>query len=387
MVAVIGDDIRNRAEESSHGKLLAVHGVDHLVDGVLVGGVRVDGQAGTGVGPAASVLGIIPLDLGVGRGGVLLQRRQGDVLIAKRVAEIAVIGPTEGDTSQRGLAVTDGLRSVLRGVAGEHILRDKALGHESVQVGDDVLERVGGVIALNLAVVHIIALFGSAAAHEGGDHAFGVHQHQRAPQTEAEAADIHRHLISLAIAVRILGLECIEHVLELVPSGRHLEAQFVQPGLVDEHVGAGDLVAFASIGGQHGDLRAVGNVLRSARLGLEELLDVRHLVQMRLEILEVGAVLGRVDHAEQAQADVGEFAGGHLGALLLAPSVVRDFLPLDGAIAGGFQILGVLGVLHRMVGHVATNQNIDDWLAVLVCGGLLVAAGGKRRDHSRDCSY
>ena len=31
---------------------------------------------------------------------------------------------------------------------------------------------------------------------------------------------------------------------------------------------------------------------------------------------------------------------GHLGALLLAPSVVRDFLPLDGAIAGGFQILG-----------------------------------------------
>lgn len=108
---------------------------------------------------------------------------------------------------------------------------------------------------------------------------------------------------------------------------------------------------------------------------------------MRLQILEVGAVLGRVDHAEQAQADVGEFAGGHLGALLLVPSIVGDFLPLDGAVAGGFQILGVLSVLHRMVGHVATNQNIDDWLAVLVCGGLLVAAGGKRRDHSRDCSY
>lgn len=134
VVAVIGDDIWNRAEESSHGKLLAVHGVDHLVDGVLVGCVRVDGQAGTGVGPAAGVLGIIPLDLGVGRGGVLLQRRQGDVLVAKRVAVFGVVGPTEGDAGQRGLAVTDGLRSVLRGVAGEHILRDKALGHESVQV-------------------------------------------------------------------------------------------------------------------------------------------------------------------------------------------------------------------------------------------------------------
>ena len=108
---------------------------------------------------------------------------------------------------------------------------------------------------------------------------------------------------------------------------------------------------------------------------------------MRLEILEVGAVLGRVDHAEQAQADVGEFAGGHLGALLLVPSIVGDFLPLDGAVAGGFQILGVLGVLHGMISHVATNQNVDDWLAVLVRGGLLVAAGGKRRDHSRDCSY
>lgn len=107
---------------------------------------------------------------------------------------------------------------------------------------------------------------------------------------------------------------------------------------------------------------------------------------MRLQILEVGVVFGRVDHAEQAQADVGEFAGGHLGALLLAPSIVGDFLPLDGAVAGGLQILGVLGVLHRMVGHVATNQNIDDRLAILVCGGLLVAAGGKRRGHSRDCS-
>lgn len=108
---------------------------------------------------------------------------------------------------------------------------------------------------------------------------------------------------------------------------------------------------------------------------------------MRLEILEIGAVLGRIHHAEQAQANVREFTGGHLGALLLAPRVVGDFLPFDGAVAGGFQILGVLGVLHRMVGHVATNQNVDDWLAVLVRGGLLVAAGGKRRDHSRDCSY
>ena len=108
---------------------------------------------------------------------------------------------------------------------------------------------------------------------------------------------------------------------------------------------------------------------------------------MRLQILEVGAVLGRVDHAEQAQADVGEFAGGHLGALLLVPSIVGDFLPLDGAVAGGFQILGVLGVLHGVVGYVTTDKNIDDRLAVLVGGGLLVAACGKRRDHSRDCSY
>ena len=274
----------------------------------------------------------------------------------------------------------------MRGVAGEHILRDKALGHESVQVGDDVLERVGGVVALDLAVVHVIALFGSAAAHEGGYHAFGVHQRQGAPQAEAEAADIHRHLISLAVAVRILGLECIEHVLELVPSGRHLESQLVQPSLVDEHVSAGNLVTLAAVGGQHGDLGAIGNVLRGARLGLEELLDVRHLVQMRLEILEIGAVLGRIHHAEQAQANVREFTGGHLGALLLAPRVVGDFLPLDGAVAGGFQILGVLGVLHRMVGHVATNQNVDNRLAILICGGLLVAAGGKRRGHSRNRS-
>ena len=108
---------------------------------------------------------------------------------------------------------------------------------------------------------------------------------------------------------------------------------------------------------------------------------------MRLEILEIGAVLGRIHHAEQAQANVREFTGGHLGALLLAPSVVGDFLPLDGAIAGGFQILGVLGVLHGVVGHVTADKNIDDRLAVLVRGGLLVAAGGKRRDHSRDCSY
>lgn len=125
VVTVIGDDIRNRAEESSHGKLLAVHGVDHLVDGVLVGGVRIDGQAGTGVGPACGVLGVIPLDLGVRGGGVLLQRRQGDVLIAKRVAVLGVVGPAEGDTGACGLAVADGLRTVLGIIAGEHVLRDE----------------------------------------------------------------------------------------------------------------------------------------------------------------------------------------------------------------------------------------------------------------------
>ena len=116
-----------------------------------------------------------------------------------------------------------------------------------MQVGDDVLERVGGVVALDLAVVHVVALFGSTAAHEGGYHAFGVHQRQGAPQAEAEAADIHRYLISLAVAVRILGLECFEHVLKLVPSGWHLEAELVKPVLIDEHVSAGNLVTLATI--------------------------------------------------------------------------------------------------------------------------------------------
>ena len=113
---------------------------------------------------------------------------------------------------------------------------------------------------------------GLRTAHEGGYHAFGVHQRQGAPQAEAEAADIHRHLISLAVAVRILGLECIEHVLELVPSGRHLESQLVQPGLVDEHVSAGNLVTLAAVGRQHGDLGAIGDVLRGAGWALRNFL-------------------------------------------------------------------------------------------------------------------
>ena len=200
-----------------------------------------------------------------------------------------------------------------------------------------------------------------ATAHEGGDNAFRVHQGQWAPQAEAETANVHWHFVSLAIAIRIILLEGFENLLELVPCGWHLQAQLVEPGFVDEHVGCGHFVALATVRWQQRDLLACLHVLECAWVCVKECLDVWHVLEVWAEVGEVILVLGGIVAVEEAQADVRELRSSHFSALLLAPCVVGNLTPLDGALAGCLKLLGEARLLHRIISDVTANQDVDDW--------------------------
>ena len=376
-VAVIGDVIRDGAEVALDGQLLAVHGVDDLHYRIHIDRVRIDAEH---VGEFGAVHRVVPLNVLVGHVGALLERRQGDVLVNQTTVFVGA-RPADGDAGQCGLAVVLGLRGVLRIVAGEGVLRDQPLAHQLVIERDDVLHLIGRIVALDLAVFDVVALGGGRVAHEVGDDAGGVQQHERAPQTEAQITDVHRDLVGLAVAVRIAVLEGLEHGLQFVPGGRHLKAQLVQPRLVDEHVRGGDAVALASIGRQQVVVAVVIDHLLGGRALLEELLDVRQLIHVLGEIQEVVRVLGDIVQVEQRQADIGEVAGHHLGVLLLAPGVVGDLLPLDVAVAGRLKLLGEWHVLDMHVGHVTTDGDVHDRLAVIGRGRMVVSPTRRQRHH------
>jgi len=88
----------------------------------------------------------------------------------------------------------------------------------------------------------------------------------------------------------------------------------------------------------------IGNKLLGVRLLLEELLDVRQLVEILAQILEHTWVLSSIGHTESVEAYIRQLACGQSGVLLLGPGVLADLLPINLAVTVGFQILGPLHV-------------------------------------------
>ena len=211
---------------------------------------------------------------------------------------------------------------------------------------DDLLVFVGGQEALDHAVLDIITRSGYAFVEAGRD-AGGIEQQHRAipGETASKLLYVHRDLVGLSVAVRVLGLERLEHVLQLVPRGRHLQTQLVKPGLVDHHILTRSGIGLAS-GRRQGIYVTVriGDKLLGIRLLLKEGLDVRQLVKILAQILKHAWILSSIRHSKGVEAYIRKLARGQGGVLLLGPGVLADLLPLDLAVAVGLQILGPLHV-------------------------------------------
>ena len=371
----LGHGLAEGSVELLHGVLLGVHQVEQLQRGVLVGCARGDG----GAGGVEFARGAVPHGLvrGDARGG---RHRDGDVLVLQ-IAEGIGDGAAEHHAGLRSLAVTDLIRVVGVVVLGGPLGGNQALGDELVVVLDDFLVFIGGQEALDHAVLGVEAVFRHTLV-EAGDDAGGVEQQHRAVPREIAAFEflnVHRDLVRLAVAVRILGLERLEHVLQLVPRGRHLQTQLVKPGLVDQHMLTCAGVGLAStIGYRINPPLGVSGHLLGIRLLLKEGLDVRQLVKILAQILKHTGILVSLNSTVSIQVHIRDIPRGQGGVLLLGPSFSSHFLPLDLAIAVGLQVLGPLHVGDLVLIGVLLDQNRHNRLAVSRRGRLLIATRRQR---------
>ena len=197
--------------------------------------------------------------------------------------------PAEHHTDLGGLAIGLVARVVLVVLDGHPVRRRPAVLDHLVVELDDLTELLGLHPVGDLAVLHVDALLGRTGVEVGGN-ASGIHHQERAPPitdlTGIHLARVEGDLIGLAIAVRILGLECLHDLAQVIPGLRHREAQLVKPGLVDHEMLAGGKEALGTTGWQHSHFSVDGDELLSGRLFLEELLDIRQLVQIVAKLLK-----------------------------------------------------------------------------------------------------
>ena len=123
----------------------------------------------------------------------------------------------------------------------------------------------------------------------------------------------------------------------------------------------------------------IGTELLSVRHCLEVCLDVRHLIEIIAQILPV-IVLGEVVGVIAPDGDVSNVTGSEHGGGLLRPLGIQDFIPLDGAIAGGLKILLQLHFLSFDLSAALDKCNTDDRLAVSIGFAAVGAAAGGQAD-------
>ena len=139
------------------------------------------------------------------------------------------------------------------------------------------------------------------------------------------------NLVGLAVSVRILRLDGLEHRVELIDGGRGLQAQLVEEGLVDKELCLVRAVVAALEAGQRVDVAVdVGHVPDAAGELLECLHQVGHplggvvLVQRKEEPF-LGAVVGLLVKADaKAKEGVGVVAAGEYQCELLSGRLLGD---------------------------------------------------------------
>ena len=330
------------------------------IDGALalVGDAQVaglDGGAGAD-GHAADALILRPLGPGEGR--------QEDVVLGVVPHKLLDV-PPHGHPHIALLALGDELAVAL----GEHLHVHQALRVPVVEVGQAVPVGVAGADKFHLAVAsqmdvvdHVVGPVGEAEA--------GVEDILTpAPLVKAGG---HRNGGAGGVAVifggHVVVLECLEHVVELVQRGGHLQPQVVQPGLVNHAVlGDGEdgerlVHRGADAGGGHllprGQAVDFAVLLGDGRPDLRVLLqdgaqvghDVRGEVGGHVQKGAVVPVPGQVIVGEaHPHKGVGVLAAGDADVHLLGQGVGHG-LPVDFDAGAGLE-----GVQH-LVAVIASGQ-------------------------------
>ncbi|CDN41170.1 hypothetical protein BN871_AC_00640 [Paenibacillus sp. P22] len=315
------------------------------------------------------------------------ERRNRDVLVLP-FAEHGVRSPLVGEADDRRVRVLL-LGRGHGGVLREHLLVDEARFIQLVGPLQPFLVFLCHRIIDRLAVLdeHVVAVrIGDA---------------ERIEEVHAQPFLGIRNLVVLAVSVRILLLERLEHVVEIVDRIRHLEAELIQPRLVDDR-----LELRFRTGRQpcrHGVDFAVREraQLFQLRRFLQRGLQVRHVgIDVFVQWAEVAQIVDDVGVREReiAENDVRQRAAGEHDRLLLVPVVGGHDLPFDPHIRIFLQIDHPL-VLGERVAHVAPAdgqrleryRRLDDRQAFLVelaglhgCGlvSSAAAAGGQPDQQS-----
>ena len=329
----------------AHRRLARVHEVDPLVDRLRVVGVLGDGGAVVDLGARREVAG--------GRvAGRTAQRRHhaeitGAALVAAAPsAQHAAVADRAG-TYPRRVALDQ--RRQRRPVAREHLLVDQALGEQAVHVAHALTPfrlHEGGHDLAVLDVEHV----GVVGVQER------VQQERPRARTPTVGEPGQRQLVGDAVAVRILSLERTQHLAQLLGGGGNLQAELVQPHLVDPHLLRHAAVVALLVGGEYVHVAVrPGALLEEVGRRVDHVPDVVAVLfddvierdEQPLRAVQVLLVVGDVHshhHVGQLGAavhDQGELGLGILGAVDRVP------LPMD------------VGLLLHPLGHLV-GLEIED---------------------------
>lgn len=309
------------------GSLKAVHEVEVAHDGVGVGALAGDHDP--------SDARVLEEDDGVLLTLRALQGRDGAVVveaIATDGGELASPATCHEANGRLGRALDE--LGQLAGILGEGAVVEEAFAVELVDERQAFAE--GGLVdgGVDLAVVHQEADVADGARVDVGVEVTvdeGVEEEALDVVAPADDRTGQGNLVGLAVSVRILRLDGLEHRVELIDGGRGLQAQLVEEGLVDKELCLVRAVVAALEAGQRVDVAVdVGHVADAAGELLECLHQVGHpllrvvLVQRKEEPF-LGAVVGLLVKADaKAKEGVGVVAAGEYQCELLSGRLLGD---------------------------------------------------------------
>ena len=213
-----------------------------------------------------------------------------------------------------------------------------------------------------------------------------------------------RNLIGQTVAVGILGLESDQNIVQLIGVGGHLQAQLVQPCLVDPNLVVHDIdhgvLQFGECidsAGTVSSLHTTPVVLLRVLVGQSETLPPNSgslfVVEVGSQVYEhtvTAVTLVQVSTQIEAQQDIGQGTitsdhGRQLSLVVLCAGGEELELQLVAGLL--FQPLGVVVVVvvtnHGALGD--TNGQSDRAITALVAGLLsFTATSGKQRHHAYD---
>lgn len=333
--------------------------ISRLMSNVLINYIQISNRTKAKMNPTTNILKVVPLSLEIKHKNILLRQQRNSMLITGHITMFNMIKPARKSTNRHNLTIASNLQDMLQNITNRRVLQSGTLNRRSIRMKSSILRHIKNMVTLGLTIIRVVTLFKDTTTRRKNSCTFKIRRHRETPRTRTRTTSVRQRLVDLTITIQVLNLRYVRRILRLIPDNQRLRSRLIRPNLISRRIDTKGLMALTTIKKRRNSLNTVNGMLHNTQLNLRRLLSIQRLIRVQLRVLRVNTMLNHVRRTRRTRTGIQRFANNRLNTLLLAPDIIKSFLPLSNTVTNNFRVLNMLNILRQVINRITAGRGVS----------------------------